>query len=428
MPDICLCIQIHQPHHLRRYTVFDTDENYFDMVAMTESSRLASQNCYLPLFALLTKLIKRHRGKFNLSLLVTGPALSLLPDLAPDAFAALKLLAARPEVHLIGSTSHHTIAAVPAPASDVPAPTKALDCTAELAAQIASHHAALTTLLGKAPTAFAGPELLYSNAIARAAASHYTHLLAPGMPLAQDTTDHGHLLHAADLPTTTVLPVNLNLSTLLTGAPLSSPPTAADLAKQILSAAPLTTLLLNAHAFGLTQPLASRPFDRLSDLLTSLLDQGAHFVAPTDTQADHAHAVLDLPHPVSDRLPACDLTHLLGNAMQTNAHAAWLKLGARLPTLPDAADTRTAAPSRPLATLPDAWRRLGSLDHFLHMSTLQMQSPISPQPAPQPAPQSNYDSPYDAYINFMNVLDSLAMRLAAPPPTPPQAPPPRLAT
>jgi len=53
------------------------------------------------------------------------------------------------------------------------------------------------------------------------------------------------------------------------------------------------------------------------------------------------------------------------------------------------------------------WRCLQSSDHFLYMCTKQagdgdVHKFFNP-----------YDSPYDSYINFMNVLDNLRLRIGA---------------
>ena len=48
MPSICLYFQIHQPNRLRRYSVFDTDTDYFDDEKNREICRKVARKCYLP--------------------------------------------------------------------------------------------------------------------------------------------------------------------------------------------------------------------------------------------------------------------------------------------------------------------------------------------------------------------------------------------
>ena len=60
--------------------------------------------------------------------------------------------------------------------------------------------------------------------------------------------------------------------------------------------------------------------------------------------------------------------------------------------------------ARPGSTKQD-WRRLQSSDHFYYMCTKYLADGTVHKYF------SPYDSPYDAFINFMNVLDSLRGRL-----------------
>ena len=48
MASVCFYFQIHQPLRLRRYSVFDTDQHYFDDYKNAEICRKVAHKCYLP--------------------------------------------------------------------------------------------------------------------------------------------------------------------------------------------------------------------------------------------------------------------------------------------------------------------------------------------------------------------------------------------
>jgi len=64
MASVCFYFQVHQPYRLRRYSVFDTDRNYFDEFKNTEIARKVAQKCYLPANRMLLDNIRRHDGRF----------------------------------------------------------------------------------------------------------------------------------------------------------------------------------------------------------------------------------------------------------------------------------------------------------------------------------------------------------------------------
>ena len=103
-------------------------------------------------------------------------------------------------------------------------------------------------------------------------------------------------------------------------------------------------------------------------------------------------AELDIPHMISWADVERDLSAWLGNAMQSNALHELYRL--------EEAVKKKGDP----ALLHD-WRRLQTSDHFYYMCTKwfadgDVHKYFNP-----------YESPYDSYINFMNVLDNVRLRL-----------------
>ena len=80
MPSVCFYFQVHQPHRLRRYGLFDIGHgsDYFDEPKNREIALKVAHKCYLPMNRVLHELIERHEGAFKVAFSITGTALAPL--------------------------------------------------------------------------------------------------------------------------------------------------------------------------------------------------------------------------------------------------------------------------------------------------------------------------------------------------------------
>jgi alpha-amylase len=154
---IVLYFHVHQPWRLRRYTFFDigADDRWFDDAENERILKRVAERCYVPMNALLTRLVQRTDGAFRCALSITGTALDQMERWSPRAFASFKDLVATGCVELVAETSHHSLAFLSDPA--------------EFRAQVESHAARLADVFGRRPTAFRNTELLFDDDVARAA-------------------------------------------------------------------------------------------------------------------------------------------------------------------------------------------------------------------------------------------------------------------
>ena len=83
MPSVCLYFQLHQPFRLRRYSVFDTDRNYFDEHKNAEIIRKVAHKCYLPPNRMFIELIRQHQGRFRIAYSLSGMAIEGLQKFVP---------------------------------------------------------------------------------------------------------------------------------------------------------------------------------------------------------------------------------------------------------------------------------------------------------------------------------------------------------
>jgi alpha-amylase len=408
MPAITLYFQIHQPFRLRKYTVFDSDTQYFDNAMNAQIVRRIAERCYLPTNRLLLELVRAHGGKFRLAFSVTGTALEQFESYAPEVLQGLHALAQTKCVEFLGETFYHSLAA--------------LHSEEEFRAQVDLHRRMIKRLFGQTPAVFRNTELIYSNRIAALAAEMgFRGILAEGWEPALNNRSasfiyrailagggHGQNPGAEDGEGAESAVANHPVHLLLRNHRLSDaiayrfadtrvpeyPLTDAKFATLVSQiGGRLCNLFMDYETFGEHQPKSTGIFDFLRDLPGKLLEQNT-FVMPSELLMDEeieAAGELDVPSAISWADESRDLGAWMGNAMQHNALAESYALEPKIKAKGDA---------RLLAD----WRKLTTSDHFYYMSTKDMaDGGVHTYFRP-------YDSPYDAYINFMNVLDNLRSR------------------
>ena len=89
MASVCFYFQLHQPHRLRRYSVFDADTQYFDEQRNAHIIRKVANKCYLPATQLILNLVNRHQGNFRVGYSLSGCVVEQLREHAPDVLLKL---------------------------------------------------------------------------------------------------------------------------------------------------------------------------------------------------------------------------------------------------------------------------------------------------------------------------------------------------
>lgn len=417
MPAICLYFQIHQPFRLRKYTVFDSEPQYFDNAMNARLVRRIAQRCYVPMNRLLLDLIRTHGGRFKVALSVTGTALEQFESYAPEVVQGLHALAQTRCVEFLGETSHHSLAA--------------LHSEAEFREQVEMHRQMIRKLFGQTPTVFRNTELIYSNRIAhlagqlgfrgvvaegwepalnnRSAAFVYRAIQTGERATACDGTppdsrasgdsDAAGARRARD--TVYLLLRNHLLSDAIAfrfADPQSPdfPLTEDKFAHRVGTiGGRLCNLFMDYETFGEHQDAATGILDFMHALPGKLLAQNTFALPGELVGGDEVETAgeLDVPVPISWADESRDLGAWMGNAMQVNALAELYQLEEKVKASGD-------------ARLLGEWRKLTTSDHFYYMSTKdKADGGVHTYFRP-------YESPYDAYINFMNVMDNLRARLA----------------
>jgi len=389
MASVCFYFQIHQPFRLRRYSVFDTDQHYFDDYRNAEIIRKVAHKCYLPANRTLLETIRVHEGRFRIAYSITGAALEQFQSAAPEVIDSFHQLNETGCVEFLDETYYHSLAF--------------LYSREEFRAQVELHRALIKKLFNQEPRVFRHTELIYNNDVAHFV-SHmgYDAILAEGADQVLGYRSPNFVYRPPHAPRLKLLLKNYRLSDDIAfrfsnRAWEQWPLTAEKFAgwiSQINGNGFICNLFMDYETFGEHQWADTGIFDFIRHLPGKIMENtDNNFLTPSQV-VDKYEAVgeIDVPHMISWADSERDLSAWLGNAMQSNALHELYKLEGPLKEKGD-------------ETLLADWRKLTTSDHFYYMCTKHwsdgdVHKYFSP-----------YESPYDSYINFMNVLDNVTSRL-----------------
>jgi alpha-amylase len=395
MTSLVFYFQVHQPHRLRRYRFFDIgrSDQYFDDAENRRILERVAEKCYLPMNALLLRLVERHGGRFRCAFSVSGTALEQMERWSPQTLASFQRLAATGCVEFLGETSHHSLSA--------------LGDRDEFAAQVEDQASRVEELFGRRPTVFRNTELILSNDIARMAenlgfegilgegADHLLGWRSPHRVYRPEGSQRIKLLLRS-------YRLSDDIAFRFSNRAWSEWPLRAERFASWVHALPeedrFVGLFMDYETFGEHQWRDTGIFDFMEALPSAVLTHPRfRFETPTEVvRSSDSTARLDVPHPVSWADAERDLTAWLDNAMQVASHTAVYQLATKVRELAAAGDTEVLA----------TWRKLTTSDHFYYMcvkffSDGDVHKYFSP-----------YATPHDAYIALANVLADFGARLA----------------
>ena len=390
MASVCFYFQVHQPFRLRRYSVFDTDANYFDDYKNAELCRKVAQRCYLPTNRLMLDLVRQYGKDFAVSYSMTGVALEQFERWSPETVDSFRALVDTGQVELLAETYYHSLSF--------------LYSREEFREQVMAHSAKMADTFGVRPRVFRNTELIYNNDLA-----HFVE----GLGFTGITAEGADHILGYRSPTFMYRPVGSQRTSLLLKNYRLSDDIAfrfsdrswpewplraerfAQWVDQVNGNGYVVNLFMDYETFGEHQWADSGIFDFMYHLPEHILKGGKNnfMTLSGAVQAYPPTAELDIPHMVSWADMERDLSAWLGNAMQSNALHELYRM-----------EHEVKAKGDP-ALLHD-WRRLQTSDHFYYMCTKwfadgDVHKYFNP-----------YESPYDSYINYMNILDSIRARLA----------------
>ena len=391
MKTICFYFQIHQPMRLKRYRFFNIgrDHHYLDDTGNRAIMQKVARKCYLPMNALLLKLIKENKGAFRVSFSMSGLAVEQFREFAPEVLDSFRELAATGCVEFLGETYTHSLAS--------------LADTEEFADQVKAHSRMIKKEFGQKPTAFRNTELIYSDTIAETVAGlGFKAMLAEGAR---------HVLGWKSPNFVYASALNQKLRVLLRNYKLSDdiafrfsdrgwgewPLTVDKYVEWLISGGnpgEVVNLFMDYETFGEHQWAECGIFDFMKHLpKAALKTRRLEFATVSETAAGHhPEAIMSSPYPMSWADEERDVTAWLGNELQDEAFS---KLYALRPKVKAA-----GSPG-----LDHVWSFMQCSDHFYYMATKwlsdgDVHTYFNP-----------YESSYEAFINYMNVLSDFSIQL-----------------
>ncbi|MEG2556044.1 MAG: glycoside hydrolase family 57 protein [Odoribacter sp.] len=386
---LCLYFQVHQPIRLRKYHFFDIGKNsdYTDDFANDSMIRQAAERCYLPANQLMLELIQKYGKNFKVNFSISGIAMEQFERYAPEVIDSFRKLVATGSVELLSETYSHSLACM-------------VD-EAEFKKQVDLHTELMKRVFGVKPVSFRNTELVYSDEVGEMVARMgYKTMLTEGARHILGWKSPDYVYTNALQPKLKLLLKNSNLSDDIafrfSDCKWGQWPLTADKYATWLNEADgeLVNLFMDYETFGERQGEESGIFDFLAALPEEVY-ASTSFEFQTVREAAEKHqpvASLHVPFPISWADEERDLTAWLGNELQNEAFEELYKLKDQVKKLADADISRD-------------FDRLQASDHFYYMCTkLFSDDAVRRYTTP-------YDTPYEAFINYMNVLSDLILRV-----------------
>ncbi|MEG0795632.1 MAG: glycoside hydrolase family 57 protein [Odoribacter sp.] len=386
---LCLYFQVHQPIRLRKYHFFDIGKNsdYTDDFANDSMIRQAAERCYLPANQLMLELIQKYGKNFKVNFSISGIAMEQFERYAPEVIDSFRKLVATGSVELLSETYSHSLACM-------------VD-EAEFKKQVDLHTELMKRVFGVKPVSFRNTELVYSDEVGEMVERMgYKTMLTEGARHILGWKSPDYVYTNALQPKLKLLLKNSNLSDDIafrfSDCKWGQWPLTADKYATWLNEADgeLVNLFMDYETFGERQGEESGIFDFLAALPEEVY-ASTSFEFQTVQEAAEKHqpvASLHVPFPISWADEERDLTAWLGNELQNEAFEELYKLKDQVKKLADADISRD-------------FDRLQASDHFYYMCTkLFSDDAVRRYTTP-------YDTPYEAFINYMNVLSDLILRV-----------------
>jgi alpha-amylase len=395
MPSVCLSLNIHQSFVLRHFSVFEVDEQYFDSYRSRELALKLAMESVLPTNRILLCLLRRFEGRFRFACCLSGATIDLFERYCPDVLDSFRELHETGGVEFLATTYHHGL--------------PFLYSATAFEEEVGTHRRRIEELVGQQPTAFCNKSLIYGDSLADPLARMGMRVaLCDGSCDTLEGRSCGHVYAAGSAPLR-LLMRNEQLSCDVAERfadrgweywPLTAPRFAEWIAGR--SGDEVVSLVWDYATFGRRHPADTGVFDFLRYLPEKVLDhEGVDFLTPSEAAQRYEPVGAYRPRRfVSTRERREDLSAWIGNPMQSHAMHRLYELE---PAIRRSGDQ----------VLLNDWRCLQCGEYFRAMDT--------DAETAAPACAGRIESPYDAYINFMNICDSVASRIEghggpAPPP------------
>ncbi|GHT17205.1 alpha-amylase [Bacteroidia bacterium] len=374
---------------LKRYRFFDIDFDhyYYDDFQTEERVRDVAFRSYLTANQTIMEMIRASNGKFRCAFSISGIALELFEQYAPEVIESFQELAKTGNVEFLAEPYSHSLASV--------------FNAAEFETQVKQHAAKIETLFGKHPTAFRNTELIYSDEIGEMVQQMgYKVMLIDEAKHVMGWKSPNYLYNHAYINKLRLLVRNFKLSDDIafrfSDHTWLNFPLTAEMFINWLAATPekepVINLWMGYEALGIFNSADSGIFNFLKALPAYASEKNIGFITPSEAAKTlESEGTLSVPYPMSWSGNDKNLQSWTGNDLQQEALNKLYAVAERVHLCND----------KPLRR---DWLMLQTSDFFRFMSHTD-------------AFGSHYESPYEAFTNYMNVLADFLKRVDAQYPT-----------
>ena len=383
MKNICFCFQMHAPYKMKRYRFFEIgqDHYYYDDMQTEEHMEYLVNASYIPLCHTIKEMIRLSKGRFHCALSITGIALEMFQQFAPEMIDILKELAETGCVEFVATPYAYSLATVYS--------------ETESAEQLKLQQAMIKELFGVQSTTICNTELVYSDEIAiQLYQQGYKTIMTEGAKHILSWKSPNYVYQSASAPKMKVLMRNSNLSDELAfhfadpnwyNYPIDAEKFTAQLAA-LAEEEQVANIWVDAETFGVRQHSNSGIFEFLKALPYHAMDKSIGFMTPSEVAKKFSNNdVVVAPYPITWAGEAKDLSIYTGNDLQNEALQKLYAVAERVHLCQD-------------KQLKRDWLLLQDVNHFHYMNHIDQGA-------------THFESAYDAFINYMNVLSDFLQRV-----------------
>ncbi len=387
MKTICLYFEIHQPVHLKRYRFFDigTDHYYYDDYENERSITETAERSYIPALKAMLEMTETYGKYFKVAFSLSGVAIELLEDYAPEVIELLQELSKTGCVEFLAEPYSHGLSSL----------ANEEVFTEEVKRQCKK----IKEMFGQTPKVLRNSSLIYSDEIgALAGQMGFKGMIAEGAKHVLGWKSPHFVYSCAHNPKVSLLLRDYKLSddislrfsdTSWNEYPLMSE-RYADWIAQLPQEEQVVNIFMELCALGIFQPLSSNILEFFKALPAACKERGIEFATPSEIIGKtKAVAAMDMPEPVSWNDEERDTSCWLGNGMQREAFNKLYQEAGRILACQD-------------RRIKQDWDRIQASNNFRFMTTKPMSVNMY---------RSFYDSPYDAFTNYMNILGDFIKRV-----------------
>lgn len=387
MKTVCLYFEIHQNIHLKRYRFFDigTDHYYYDDYENERSISETAEKSYVPALEALIDMARNNPGYFKCAISLSGTAIELLENYAPQVLELLTELNETGCVEFLAEPYSHGF-------SSLKNPEYFREEVTRLCRKIKA-------LFGQSPKIFRNSCLVYDDEVGELVAGMgFKGMLAEGAKHVLGWKSPHFVYNCCRNPKLKLLLRDYTLSEDISFRfndsnwneyPLFAD-TYADWIAQLPEEEQIFNLFMELCALGIFQPLSSNILEFMKALPKQFHERGIIFSTPSEICAKVKSAGdLVVEYPTSWVDEERDMSPWLGNQMQREAFDKLFAVSERVHAIRD--------------------RRLQQdFDYLQASNNLRF---MSTKPNSYGGYRGIYDSPYDAFTNYMNILGDFTARV-----------------